>query len=210
MKHIAHHGPNCAKVQGLAEGPECHCLFVTNFTGYGTQAFYDRLHDWVTNFEDAMHAVIAVPQLHGSATIHIHFASHGAARDAKAWFDNHHRLTKHLRHAPASRLSCKFSNYAPATCPQELRIPHHSMWSHPVVLASWDPQVIHPYPCSPPPCPVEQSPTAWNEWYLEHCGLARATPGSIGVPGTHQARWTDPAARRGRSTSRPCSATPAR
>ena len=115
----------------------------------------------------AMHAVIAVPQLHGSANIHIHFASHGAARDAKAWFDNRHRFTKHLRHAPASRLACKFSNYAPATCPQELRIPHHSMWSHPVVLASWDPQVIHLYPCPPPPCPIEQRPTAWNEWYLD-------------------------------------------
>ena len=140
-----------------------------------------------------MHCVISIPYLHGSANLHMHMASHAATRDAKVWFDNNHQSTLHLRHAPQSRLAAKFSNYTPSTCPRQVKIKPGSLWSDPRVLASWDPMVIHPYPCPPPPCPDTHSPTAWNEWYHRHCGLRPATP----------------SARRGRSTSRHRSPSPA-
>ena len=50
--------------------------------------------------------------------------------------------------------------------------------------------------------PIQQRPTAWNEWYQRWCGLRPAPLGDMGIPGTHQARWTDPAIKRDRSTSR--------
>ena len=146
-------------VGGLVEGPFCNCLFITNLTGLGTQRFYNALHDWISDVEGAMHAAIAIPQLHGSDNIHVHFESHGATRDCKWWVDHFHSLTKHLRPAPGFRFACKSSNYATQSCPQELSIPSGSPWSDPLVLASWDPNIIHPHPCPPPPCPHEHKAT---------------------------------------------------
>ena len=41
-------------------GPWGKVLFITNLTGLGTQQFYEAIHDWITDFEGVMHAVIAV------------------------------------------------------------------------------------------------------------------------------------------------------
>ena len=193
-------------------GPWSKVLFITNLTGLGTQQFYEALHDWITDFEGVMHAVIAIPHPHGSANIHVHFETHGEARGCKYWFDDFLRLTKHLRHAPAYRLGCKFAGYCPATCPPELAISQSSPWSHPLMLASWDANVIHPYPCPIPPCPFEHELGAWDDLYLYWCNLCQAPPGLLGAPGTHQAKWTDPNTHRGRAHSMPRSrnATPTR
>ena len=189
-------------VGGLAEGSFSHVLFGTNFTGLGTQAFYNALHNWLTSFEGVMHCVIANPYPHGSAHFHLHVATHGMARDIKAWFDNNHRTTLHLRHAPTSRLVVKYSNFTSGNTPEQVKIPTTSLWHDERAKASWDPMVSHPFPCPPPPCPELHDPQAWNEWYLHHCGLQEAPLDDKGAPGTHQAAWKDPTIKRGRSVSR--------
>jgi hypothetical protein len=42
------------------------------------------------------------------------------ARDMKIWFDNNHRTTLQLRHAPSSMLSMKFANFTSETAPEEV------------------------------------------------------------------------------------------
>ena len=75
-------------------------------------------------------------------------------------------------------------------------------WNNPVVKASWDPSVTHPYPLPPPPDPTYPDPQAWNDWYWRYCRLTQAPPNDLGADGTHQARWNDPVVPRGRSLSR--------
>ena len=114
-------------VQGFAEGPFSHVLFGTNFTGLGTHVFYNALHNWLTSFEGVMHCVIANPYPHWSAHFHLHVATHGMARDIKAWFDNNHRTTLHLRHSPTSRVAVKYSNFTSDNTPDEVKIPITSL-----------------------------------------------------------------------------------
>ena len=168
----------------------------------GTQGFYNELHDWLTSFEEVMRCVIAIPYLHGSAHIHLHVATHAMTRDIKAWFDNNHRATLHLRHSPNSRVAVKFSNYTSDSTPAEVNIPVSSPWHDARVRASWDPMVTHPFPCPPPPRPNLHEAQAWNEWYQRLCGLRQAPLDEKGMAGTHQTKWTDPSIKRGWSVSR--------
>ena len=149
-----------------------------------------------------MHCVIAYPYPHGSTHFHLHVATHAMARDIKAWFDNNHRSTLHLRHSPTSRVAVKYSNFTSDLTPNEVKIPITSPWHDARVRASWDPMISHPFPCPRPPCPETHDSHAWNQWYLQHCGLTQAPLDDKRAPGTHQAAWTDPAIKRGRSVSR--------
>ena len=189
-------------VGGVAEGPTSKVLFGTNLTSLATQAFYHALHDWFTSFEGVMQCSIACPLPHGTAHFHIHVETHGKARDIKRWFDNNKQATLPLRHAPNSKLEVKYSNFTPETVPEEVKMKPEDPWNNPVVKASWDPSVTHPYPLPPPPDPTYPDPQAWNDWYWRYCRLTQAPPNDLGADGTHQARWNDPAVPRGRSLSR--------
>ena len=187
------------ELRGLVFGPTASLDFLTNVAGLATQECYDNIHDWLTAFEGVLHAEIAIPHTHGSVHIHIYFASHACAIDFKYWWDANHALTKCFRDAPKSRVGCKFAGQRPKNCLEDLAISSHSDWSDPIVQISWDANVTHPCPRLPLPCLRTRDPRAWSEWYLQHCNVHPATDGKLGVPGTHQVAWIDPAACRGRA-----------